>query len=486
MPENLFGLPTHILLLHVVVILLPLAAVATIAVALSSRFRHRWGIATVCATFVVTLFVPLTTQAGESLAARLPTNPLIVRHADIGNQVEIWAAAFGLSLFAVVAIDLRRRASAGPDELTPAETWATRLPASALAHGRAELDGVDVADREDPGARHGDRRDGHGHLGRSHRSSGRLVALPQPALGGAASDERGSRLAALGVEIVRMRLIKIAFVLVLVSSFGVSIASAPAFATPTCFGVRATIVGTGWIDTIYGTPGPDVIAGLAGQDLIFGGGGADRICGGDGTDLIQGEDGNDQIDGGGDGDVVSGGPGNDTLFGRDGADQLTGDTGNDQLHAGAGLAGSGDMLNGGPGADLLIGGPDDDHLDGGVGRDRLSAAAGNDVLSGGTGADVIMGGAGNDRIDGCAMYDTSDDGKDVVHGGDGADVIFGERGNDQLFGDDGDDQLFGDFELPATYDGDDLLDGGTGNDTLTGGSGADTCTNGETTFDCEP
>ncbi len=126
MPENLFGLPTHILLLHVVVVLLPLAAAATVGVALSSRFRHRWGIATVCATFVVTLFVPLTTQAGESLAARLPTNPLIVRHADIGNQVEIWAAAFGLSLFTVVAIDLRRRASAGPDELTRAETWATR------------------------------------------------------------------------------------------------------------------------------------------------------------------------------------------------------------------------------------------------------------------------------------------------------------------------------------------------------------------------
>ena len=99
MPENLFGLPTHILLLHVVVILLPLAAVATVAVALSSRFRHRWGIATVCATFVVTLFVPLTTQAGESLAARFPTNAMIVRHANVGNQLVFWTAAFGLSLF---------------------------------------------------------------------------------------------------------------------------------------------------------------------------------------------------------------------------------------------------------------------------------------------------------------------------------------------------------------------------------------------------
>ena len=126
MPENLFGLPTHILLLHVVVILLPLAAVATIAVALSSRFRHRWGLVTVCATFVVTLFVPLTSQAGESLAERLPTNAMIARHADIGNQLVIWAAALGLSLFAVVAIDLRRRASAAPDELKPAEAWAAR------------------------------------------------------------------------------------------------------------------------------------------------------------------------------------------------------------------------------------------------------------------------------------------------------------------------------------------------------------------------
>ena len=126
MPENLFGLPTHILLLHVVVILLPLAAVATVAVTLSSRFRHRWGIATVCATFVVTLFVPLTSQAGEALAERLPANPMIARHADIGNQLVFWAAALGLSLFAVVAIDLRRRASSAPGELTPAETWATR------------------------------------------------------------------------------------------------------------------------------------------------------------------------------------------------------------------------------------------------------------------------------------------------------------------------------------------------------------------------
>ena len=129
MPEDLFGLPTHILLLHIVVVLLPIVAAATVVVTLSSRFRHRWGIATVIATFGVSLFVPLTTQAGESLAERLPESAAIARHADIGNQLVIWTAVFGLSLFAVVAIDLVRRASADPLELTPAETWTTgRLP----------------------------------------------------------------------------------------------------------------------------------------------------------------------------------------------------------------------------------------------------------------------------------------------------------------------------------------------------------------------
>lgn len=124
MPENLFGLPSHILLLHVVVVLLPVAALATASVVLFSRFRHRWGLATLGATFVVTLFVPLTTQTGESLARRLPNNEAIAQHANVGQQVMYWAAAFGLCLFLVVAIDLIRRATAVPSTLTASETWA--------------------------------------------------------------------------------------------------------------------------------------------------------------------------------------------------------------------------------------------------------------------------------------------------------------------------------------------------------------------------
>ena len=127
MPENLFGLPTHILLLHLVVVVLPMAALATVAVALSARFRHRWGLLVVGCTFVVSLFVPLTSQAGESLAARLPDAPQIARHADIGQQLVIWTAVFGVCLAGLVLVDLARRVSSPVDVLTPAESWASRF-----------------------------------------------------------------------------------------------------------------------------------------------------------------------------------------------------------------------------------------------------------------------------------------------------------------------------------------------------------------------
>ena len=82
------------------------------------------------ATFLVTLFVPLTTQSGESLASRLPDSRIIAAHAAAGGRVQWVAALFGLCLFAVVALDLRRRAFTMA-ELAPVEVWVSRrAPAS--------------------------------------------------------------------------------------------------------------------------------------------------------------------------------------------------------------------------------------------------------------------------------------------------------------------------------------------------------------------
>ena len=92
--------------------------------------RHHLGVATLVATFLVTLCVPLTTQSGESLASRLPKSEVIAAHVAAGDRVQWVAALFGLCLFAVVALDLRRRASTSAD-LAPAEVWVSRrAPAS--------------------------------------------------------------------------------------------------------------------------------------------------------------------------------------------------------------------------------------------------------------------------------------------------------------------------------------------------------------------
>ena len=69
--------------------------------------------------------MPLTTQSGESLAGRLPESPEIAAHVAAGDRVQWVAALFGLCLFAVVALDLRRRASMTA-QLAPAEAWVSR------------------------------------------------------------------------------------------------------------------------------------------------------------------------------------------------------------------------------------------------------------------------------------------------------------------------------------------------------------------------
>jgi Predicted membrane protein (DUF2231) len=132
MPQNVFGLPTHIVLLHIVVVLVPIAAATAVATVMSSWFRHHFSLTVLAGTFLVTIIVLLTSQAGEALAHRLPDSQEIRDHADIGKQLVIWAAVFGVCLAAVVVLDLIRRAPAS--DLTRSESWAVRLVPAVWGH----------------------------------------------------------------------------------------------------------------------------------------------------------------------------------------------------------------------------------------------------------------------------------------------------------------------------------------------------------------
>jgi len=130
-PQNAFGLPVHILVVHAVVVLLPIAVVAAILVAVWRRARERFGVAVVKLTFVATVLVPVASQSGEALQARLRSSPIIRAHASLGKALIPFAALFGIWVFAVVAIDVYRRAVADSRGLRgfAARVWA-KLPAS--------------------------------------------------------------------------------------------------------------------------------------------------------------------------------------------------------------------------------------------------------------------------------------------------------------------------------------------------------------------
>ncbi len=69
--DTVFGLPTHALVVHAVVVLVPVAAIGGVLVALLPRLRQRFGplVAVLAVAAIPAVFV--ATQSGERLERRL-------------------------------------------------------------------------------------------------------------------------------------------------------------------------------------------------------------------------------------------------------------------------------------------------------------------------------------------------------------------------------------------------------------------------------
>ncbi|HEY8913742.1 hypothetical protein [Lacisediminihabitans sp.] len=87
------GLPLHVLLVHFVVIVVPLAALCAVLTAAWPAARRRLGIVTPLIALAALVSVPVTTGAGEWLLARVANTPLIQAHAAIGKSLLPWALA---------------------------------------------------------------------------------------------------------------------------------------------------------------------------------------------------------------------------------------------------------------------------------------------------------------------------------------------------------------------------------------------------------
>jgi len=106
--DTIAGLPLHPLVVHVAVVLLPLGAVALIAIVLVPRWRAAYGWLTMGALAIGAVAALAAASSGEALAERVGEPE---RHADLGETLEVVAVL--LFLVAAAWFLLQRRASRG-------------------------------------------------------------------------------------------------------------------------------------------------------------------------------------------------------------------------------------------------------------------------------------------------------------------------------------------------------------------------------------
>jgi hypothetical protein len=129
-PTKISGLPAHILLVHLVIAAVPIAALLVIVCGLWPAARRQVGIILPIIVLGALITVPITTHAGEWLEERVPSTPLIRKHVALGKQLLPWMV--GLFLVAVL-IWVWERAST--------RQGAEAVQGSATLHGPAALHG---------------------------------------------------------------------------------------------------------------------------------------------------------------------------------------------------------------------------------------------------------------------------------------------------------------------------------------------------------
>jgi uncharacterized membrane protein len=115
-PTKISGLPAHILLVHLTVVLVPVAALLVLLAAVwpAARRKLTWWVPLVALAALAV--VPVTTHAGEWLEARVAITPLIAKHVHLGKQLLPWA--IGLFVVATLVWAFGRLESTGRRQLT--------------------------------------------------------------------------------------------------------------------------------------------------------------------------------------------------------------------------------------------------------------------------------------------------------------------------------------------------------------------------------
>lgn len=90
MPYTVFGLPTHILLIHLAVIGIPTSCLCVIAIAARPKWRQRYGIKVAAFALVMVPVTYATQLAGQQLYNHNPgLQELAAHHKNLGSNM-VW------------------------------------------------------------------------------------------------------------------------------------------------------------------------------------------------------------------------------------------------------------------------------------------------------------------------------------------------------------------------------------------------------------
>jgi hypothetical protein len=99
---SIFGLPAHVFLVHVPVILVPLVSAGTVLM-LWPSMRRRFGWALVALAGVALVATVLATESGKALRRYVIRTSLVRQHTRLGGNLTVWAVLlFGLVAAVVV------------------------------------------------------------------------------------------------------------------------------------------------------------------------------------------------------------------------------------------------------------------------------------------------------------------------------------------------------------------------------------------------
>ena len=148
--QTVNGLPTHVLLVHAIVVLLPLSAALLALTAIWPAARRRPAGPNAILAVLVVVLVPITTSAGEWLEHPLAPSSLIHRHAELGDTA-IYAAVAVAVLALIVWWRQREGNGTAPTKrayVAPASSAVTAVVTvvAVLVSGAAVYDVVRIGD----------------------------------------------------------------------------------------------------------------------------------------------------------------------------------------------------------------------------------------------------------------------------------------------------------------------------------------------------